>query len=405
MKNARLFARLRRRIGLGAAGCWRRCLAGVTVVGITGSSGKTTTKNLVCAVLGGAAQGASNRESQNGAGEAMRTLFRTRRRHRYVVQEVGACGPNTIRDIVAALQPDIGVVLNVGFDHFSAFHGPDAVAAEKGFLVEALASGGWAVLNADDARTRAMADRTRARVLTFGTRADADVRAVAWSAAWPDRLRLTIGHDGRSVDVATQLVGEVWIPAVLAAVAVGAAAGLSLEEIAARLARVAPAVGRMSPHVMADGVTFLRDDWKSPAWSLPGLYRFLATARATRRVVVLGTLSDDPTRPRRLYARVARAARAVAEQVILIGEWAEHGLRARTAPDDASILAFADARGAHEHLLASLRPGDLVVLRGSGEADHLERLLLARMAPIACWRHRCGISDGCEVCPELRRGM
>lgn len=393
---------LLRSMGLAIGSVWRGALGRVVVVGITGSSGKTTAKRLIAAVLAPQGPGVVSRESRNAAGEVVRTLLRARPWHHHVVQEVGASRPGSIADVARALRPDVAVVLNVGRDHASAFRTGDAVAAEKGCLVEQARPDGWAILNADDPLVRAMAARARGRVLTFGCSAEAEVRGEEIGAAWPDRLRLRLTRGAEMVSVQTRLCGDAWVGAVLAAAAVGVAMGMPLAEIARRLGGVEPEPGRMSPVPVGRGVVFLRDDWKSPTWTLPALFRFVAAARAQRRILVLGSLSDDATRPRRLYARVAAEAARAADEVVLVGPWSAHGLHG-TAGGEGRIRAFTTAQEADRYLGQHLQPGDLVVVRASSTTDHLERLVMNRQQPIACWRERCGVRVYCDACAKLRQ--
>jgi UDP-N-acetylmuramoyl-tripeptide--D-alanyl-D-alanine ligase len=129
-------------------------------------------------------------------------------------------------------RPRIGVVTLIADDHYSTFHGPEAAARAKSLLVEVLPDDGVAVLNADDAHAVSMADGTRARVLTFGRGETADIRGSDVVAEWPGRLTLTVRHNEDRVVVEPQLVGSHQANAVLAAMAVGVAAGLPLQTTA-----------------------------------------------------------------------------------------------------------------------------------------------------------------------------
>jgi UDP-N-acetylmuramyl pentapeptide synthase len=168
---------------------YRSFLRRTTFVGITGSAGKTTAKELTCAVLSTAGVTTGNRGSRNRPRCLVPRLLRTTRRHRFFVQEFGAAGPGTLDDMIAICRPQIGVVLNVGLDHYSAFRNREAVAAEKSKVVRALPSRGTAIVNVDDPFVRPMIDQTRARVVTIGTASDAELHADRIRSAWPDRLR------------------------------------------------------------------------------------------------------------------------------------------------------------------------------------------------------------------------
>ncbi len=383
----------------------RRRLRGNTVfVGVTGSAGKTTAKNLIAAMLGADRPTVASKGTYNSDLSLLTTLGRVRARHGYCVQEVGVGGPGSLDIMLWGLEPDVAVVTNVGWDHVSAFRSQDAIAAEKAKLVAALPPSGLAVLNADDPRVRAMAELTDARTLLYGVSPGATVRAEDVQARWPVPLRFTLVRDGRRYPVETRLLGEVWLNACLAALATAIGMGVPAEAAAAALAAVDPGRHRMSVFSAPNGVTFLQDDWKAAAWTVGPALEFLGSARPARRIAVIGQLSDDARKPRALYAAVAREARRHADLVVLVGQWAHHGLRARVANDDASIVGFATVNEAIPFLERTLRPGDVVLVKATRGRDHLERLVLAQAVRIDCRRTRCRKRLWCENCRLLTRG-
>jgi UDP-N-acetylmuramyl pentapeptide synthase len=379
----------------------RRRLKRTTFVGITGSVGKTTTKRLTGAVVASLGGVVASKGSHNQRTSVARTLLRTHGRHRTCVVELGAGGRRPFPELLELLRPQVGVVTSVGWDHYSQYRGLEGVAREKVALVRCLPPTGVAVLNADDPYVRRMAEETQARVLFFGLSEHADVRGEGVRARWPERLSFVVTHGGKRLEVKTRLLGEHSVHTALAALATGIAVGVPLEDGVAALAETEPEPHRMSEVRLASGITFVQDDWKAPAWTMPAALEFLGGALAERRIAIVGQVSDDPRRPRRLYADLAREARAHAEIVVLVGEWAHHGLRARAQPDDSSIMAFQTAAEANGYLEQLLRPGDLVLVKGSGTLDHLERLVLARSRTVRCWRHRCGRMLYCERCSLL----
>jgi UDP-N-acetylmuramyl pentapeptide synthase len=383
----------------------RRRFSGTTFVGVTGSAGKTTTRKLLEAVLGVAGPVIASRGTSNRAKELVRVLLKVRREHRFCVQELGAFGPGTLEEMLWALEPDVAVVTNVGTDHFSAFRDIEVVAAEKGKLVAAIPSSGLAVLNADDARVRAMAAQTDARVILYGLSEEADVRAEDVRSAWPEQLKLTLVHDGRRYPVETSLHGETWVTAVLAALATGIGIGIGVGDAVAAIASVKPVRHRLSVTTTPKGVTFLQDDWKASVWTVPGALELLGATGAERRVAVIGQLADDPRKPRVLYPAVARQAREHADLVVLVGRWAHHGLRARSGEDDDSIVAFPAAAEASAFLDRILEPGDVVLVKGTHGGEHLERLTLAQTGRVDCWRVNCRKGLWCEDCRLLTRGF
>jgi UDP-N-acetylmuramyl pentapeptide synthase len=381
----------------------RRRLRGTTFVGVTGSAGKTTTKNLLAAVLGCGGPVVASPGTANRGWSVLKTLLRTRAAHRYCVQEVAAFQPGSLDELLWALEPDVAVVTAVGTDHYSHFRGPEAVAAEKEKLVAALPSSGLAVLNADDARVRAMAGPTNARVVLYGVSADADVRAEEVQADWPTPLRFTLVYRDRRYPVETRLLGRVWTTAVLAALATGISLDIPLEKAILAVAAAAPEPHRLTALRTPDGATFLQDDWKGSVWTVPGALELLGSSEARRRIAIIGQLADDPRKPRDLYAAIAREARRHADLVVLVGRWAHHGLRARSSDEDDSIVAFPTVSEASAYLSRTLEPGDVVLLKGTHGTDHIERLAFAHAVHVRCWRTRCTKKIWCEDCRLLTR--
>jgi UDP-N-acetylmuramyl pentapeptide synthase len=379
------------------AGIRRRRLRDMVFVGVTGSCGKTMAKDMCAAVLGSRFPGCASRDSNNALYSVACTILGAPRGGRFCVQELGAGGPETLDQQINLLAPSVGVVISVGTDHYSAFRSAEAVAAEKGKLVAALPTGGTAVLNADDPRVLAMRERCAGRVMTFGLSEHVDVRASEVSATWPERLSFTVTSGADSARVRTRLCGAHWTPSVLAALAVGRVMGVPLTEAARSVELVDPFRGRMRP-IEAGGVTFIEDDWKASFWSIPFALEFLASARAARKIVVLGTLSDYPGSPSKRYSEVASRALDAADHVVFVGPNANRCLRARRHLRGENLRVFATVREAHAFLEGFLRPGDLVLLKGSLTADHLGRLALARTRGVACWRARCGRKVFCEGC-------
>lgn len=355
------------------AGLHRQRLGSTVFVGITGTAGKTTAKDLTGAVLASLGDGIVSPGNYNGLRTVVKSLLRARSHHRYCVHELATHGPGTIAALVAPFRPDIGVVLNVGLEHYTEFRSREAVALEKGRLVEVLPPTGTAILNADDPLVLSMATRTQAHIVTFGLSTDADVRAEAVTSAWPDPLRFNVCCDGARVPIATQLHGMHWIPSVLAAVAVGRCFGVSLEQAARAIASQPAATGRLESVRCRDGVTFLRDDQKFPYWNVDIFLRVVAEARAMRKVIVFGTLSDYPGSGSPKYRSIARRALDVADVVIFVGERSTQYVRKVDAPHG-RLVSCADVSAAERHLRTLLHSGDLVFLKGSVDTDKLETL-------------------------------
>ncbi len=380
---------------------YRARVADVTFVAVTGSCGKTTTKDLVAAVLARAGRVTSNPGSHNSAHWVPCTVLGARPGDAYCVMELGASGPGSLDRPAALVRPQVAVVTSVGDDHRKAFRNLEATTAEKRKVVEAVTEDGVAILNADDPRVLGMAAACRGRVVTFGLCDTADVRAEQVASAWPSHLSFVVRRGDESAWVETRLNGAHFVHACLAAIAAGVTLGLPLGEAVAALREAEPTAGRLS-EVAAGGVTFVRDDAKAPLWTVGADLEFLRTARAGRRVIVFGTLSDYAGRASAVYARVARQALDVADEVLFVGPQAERSQGARSHPRGDALRTFATPREASDYLTRTLRRGDLVLLKGSHGSDHLQRLVLAQCGRVGCWRTECRRRKECDECLLLR---
>jgi UDP-N-acetylmuramoyl-tripeptide--D-alanyl-D-alanine ligase len=340
-------------------------LSGLTVVGVTGSSGKTSTKDLLAAVLAPLGPTVAPPESFNNELGLPWTALRADADTRHLVLEFSARGTGHIAALAAAVPPRIGVVLNVGSAHLGEFGSVDAIARAKGELVEALPSNGVAVLNADDPRVAAMASRTAARVLTFGARADVRAEGLTLDAG---RARFRLVTPAGSAAVALRLVGAHHVGNALAAAAVAAELGGAPETVAAALSAAAPASRwRMEVTDRADGVTVVNDAYNANPDSMAAALRALAAVGTGRRTwAVLGPM-------RELGPESATAHEGVA---LLAKELGVDELVTVDSPEYGAGRPVADAAQATALLAAELAPGDVVLVKASRAAG-LDRVAAA----------------------------
>jgi UDP-N-acetylmuramoyl-tripeptide--D-alanyl-D-alanine ligase len=242
--------------GLGTA---VRDRSAATVVGITGSNGKTTTKDLLAAVLATRLRVVANQASFNNEVGLPLTLARIDPDTQAVVVEMGARGPGHIAALARLARPGVGVVLNVGESHLGMFGSREAIAKAKGELVEALPAEGTAVLNADDPRVAAMAERTVARVVTFGRGPSADVRAERVELDADGRARFLLHTPAGTAPATLPAPGEHLVGCALAAAAAASVLGLGPADIAAGLAGASLSPGRMQVRRRPDGLTVVND--------------------------------------------------------------------------------------------------------------------------------------------------
>jgi UDP-N-acetylmuramoyl-tripeptide--D-alanyl-D-alanine ligase len=340
-------------------------LPDVTVVGVTGSSGKTSTKDLIAAVLAAAGPVVAPAGSFNNELGVPLTVLRADRTTRYLVVEMGARGPGHIAYLCGIAPPRIGVVLNVGSAHAGKFGGREVTARTKSELVEALPADGVAVLNADDPLVAAMAGRTSARLVAFGVEQPADVRAegVTLDAAARPSFRLVTAAG--PADVTLALHGAHHVGNALAAAAVGLEAGLSPPQVAAALAAAAPASRwRMEVATRPDGVTIVNDAYNANPESVQAALRAVAAMAGGgpgRAVAVLGEMLELGDGSVAEHRAAGELAADLGFEVVAVGEGAHPaaagaGSRGHAVPDAAAA----------EKLLATLvGPGDVVLVKAS----------------------------------------
>ncbi len=335
-----------------------------TVVGVTGSSGKTSTKDLLAAVLAPLGPTVAPPGSFNNELGLPWTALRADPGTRHLVLEFSARGAGHIARLAAAVPPRIGVVLNVGRAHVGEFGSVEAIARAKGELVEALPADGVAVLNADDPLVAAMAGRTAARVVTFG-RGDARVRAEDVRLEG-GRARFTLVAPAGRAPVALRLVGEHHVGNALAAAAVALELGGTPDGVAASLSAAEPASKwRMEVVDRADGLTVVNDAYNSNPESMRAALAALAALGAgTRRTwAVLGTIAELGDETAASHAEIAALARSLGiDRLVSVGTADYPGAR-RTAGVDEAV----------ELLRAEAVPGDVVLVKASRAAG-LERV-------------------------------
>jgi len=334
----------------------------LTVVGVTGSSGKTSTKDLLATVLAPLGATVAPPESFNNELGLPWTALRAGVDTRHLVLEFSARGAGHIAALAAAVPPRIGVVLNVGSAHLGEFGCVDAIARAKGELVEALPADGVAVLNADDPRVAAMAARTSARVVTFGVRADVRAEALTLDAG---RARFRLVTPMGSAPVALRLVGAHHVGNALAAAAVAGELAGTPEVVAAALSAAAPASRwRMEVTERADGVTVVNDAYNANPDSMAAALRALAALGMGRRTwAVLGPMRELGPESAAAHADVARLAKELGVDELV----------AVDSPDYGAGRPVADVAAATALLRAELAPRDVVLVKASRAAG-LDRI-------------------------------
>jgi UDP-N-acetylmuramoyl-tripeptide--D-alanyl-D-alanine ligase len=371
--------------GLGRlAGAVRRRLPGLHVVGITGSSGKTSTKDLLAQLLERLGPTVAPPGNYNNEIGLPLTVLAADPTTRFLVLEMGARGLGHIRELADIAVPDVGVVLNVGTAHVGEFGSQAAIAAAKGELVEALPERGLAVLNADDPLVRPMAGRTAARVVRYGESDAADVRAVDVALDERGRPRFElVSAAGRAV-VAMRLVGEHQVSNALAAAAVALDAGAPLDAVAEALTEAEPrSRWRMEVVERPDGVTVVNDAYNANPESVRAALKALVALAGDRRSwAVLGEMGELGAEHIAAHDTIGRlAVRLNVDKLLVVGAGAKAmhlGAGMEGSWDDESVFVT-DVDAAVALLREQLRPGDVVLVKASRAAG-LERVAAALLA-------------------------
>ncbi len=355
--------------------------AALTVIGITGSAGKTTTKDLLAGILtaGPDAEGATvaPQGSYNGEIGVPLTVFKADYDTRYLVIEMGATGIGHIRYLADMVRPDIGVVLCVGSAHAGEFGGIDNIAIAKGEMVEGLQAGGTAVLNLDDARVAAMAARTSARILGYTSQPGRNshapaVRAVevGINAGGHPEFDLLLPDETAGHHVVSGLIGAHHVANLLAAAAAAHAAGVPAPRIADSLnAQAAGSRWRMERTERADGVTIINDAYNANPESMRAALRTLADLGQGRRTwAVLGAMLElGPDSIREHTAVGTQVVRLNISRLLVVGREARSlyvsAVQEGSWGDECAFAETVDE--AYEFLQAELQPGDLVLFKSS----------------------------------------
>ncbi len=335
------------------------------VIGITGSVGKTSTKELTAAVLGRRFRVLKSVGNQNNEIGVPLTLLNLRPEHERAVIEMGMYSEGEIALLCNLARPQVGVVTMIGPVHMERLGSLEAIVAAKRELVAALPDDGVAVLNLDDPRVMSMADHTRARVFTYGLDSAADLWADDIESMGLDGVRFTLHHAGETLTVRVPLIGRHSVHTALRAAAVGLIEGLGWDDIVAGLNATAAQL-RLVVSDGPRGSVIIDDTYNSSPDSALAALNLLADLQG-RRIAVLGDMLELGRAEKQAHRVVGRRAADVADVVVAVGE------RARTIGAEALALGMPadrvrlvdDAPAAVPVLQELIRAGDIVLVKGS----------------------------------------
>ncbi|MGD0554301.1 MAG: UDP-N-acetylmuramoyl-tripeptide--D-alanyl-D-alanine ligase [Streptosporangiaceae bacterium] len=342
------------------------------VIGLTGSVGKTTTKDLLAQILEQDAPTVATARSFNNEIGLPLTVLRADRQTRYLVLEMGAAQQGDITHLVRLARPRIGLVLNVGPAHVLTLGGIEGVANAKAEMVRDLPSatqGGFALLNADDKRVAAMARQTPATVMFYGTGPDAAVRATNVTLDATGHASFILHTPVAKAPVRLRLPGEHQVANALAAACVASVVGVPGDRIAGALSRALPrSPSRFQIKDRPDGVTVIDDTFNANPLSTQAAIRTLARLAAGRRTIaVLGEMKHQADGTVRQHAAVGALAGELGIAVLVaVGKGEGPDAMAAAAREaGVSVQAVPDRHAAIDLVRKSLRPADIVLVKAS----------------------------------------
>jgi UDP-N-acetylmuramoyl-tripeptide--D-alanyl-D-alanine ligase len=359
-----------------------RALGTLKIVGVTGSNGKTTTKNLLRSILEPLGETIAPRASFNNEVGAPITMLQVTPTTRYLVAEMGASGIGEIERLVRMARPDVGIVLKVGLAHAGEFGGIESTQIAKTEMVKDLLPDDVAILNQDDPRVASMADATEARVVWFGlegapvtaTEIRASGRGTEFVLHLPSISAPATDPDERRRQVHFRVLGEHHVMNALAAAAAADVLGVAIDDIVAGLERVERAERwRMEVMGGARGVTVINDAYNASPDSMAAALKTLAqiAERGERTVAVLGEMTELGELSGAEHDRVGLlAVRLNIGQIVVVGPGARrmHISTINEGSWDGESLYVDTADEAYELLSGSLKPGDLVLVKSSNAA-------------------------------------
>jgi len=342
-----------------------RKLLPVRTVGVTGSSGKTSTKELIAAVLRTRFKTKATEGNLNNHIGVPLTLIRLDEGDEYGVVEMGMNHPGEIMPLAKMTAPEIGVISSIGPAHIEFFADQAAIAQEKAELIAALPSSGVAVLNGEDEWSRRIAYRSAARLVWVGDSPDSTWRAENLQVT-AEGLSFSLRHGDEVVAIRLPVFNRVMVANALLAAAVGGECGLSLTEIARGLEAVALPGARMQV-VKVRGVSIINDAYNAnPASMKAALVALKEFPGAQRRIAVLGSMGELGQHAVELHRAVGEfASQQGVEFLIAVGPHAEAYVNGAMAAGLNNVVKVLDAEEATVALTAIMREGDAILVKGS----------------------------------------
>jgi UDP-N-acetylmuramoyl-tripeptide--D-alanyl-D-alanine ligase len=378
-------------------------LSRTPVVAVVGSQGKSTTVHALHAALGLEPHPLMD---YNAGAEVALNVFRARPWQPAVVLEIGIGAPDQMAGYSAHVRPDFAVVTSIGTEHHNSLGEKESIRSEKARILERIPSSGAVFLNADDEHVLWMGRKTIAERVTFGFSDAAQVRATNVRPRWPEGMSFTLVLDGQERETRTRFMSSDLVRAFLAAVAVANRLGMHVDDVLGRLERLPPMPMRLEPRRLDSGAWLLRDEYKSSLETIDSALGVIESLDVSGRLfVVLGEVSEPPGSQGPIYRRLGERIAGFAHAAVFVGgNFQRYAAGARRAgmPDERLIDAGRSWEAVVEYLQRTLRPGDVVLVKGR-DTQRLDRVSLALLGrDVRCRRTTCELA-GCERCPMLTR--
>jgi UDP-N-acetylmuramoyl-tripeptide--D-alanyl-D-alanine ligase len=354
------------------------------VAAITGSSGKTTTKEMLAHILSLTGPGLKSQGNFNNLIGLPLTLFGLKEEHCWAVLEMGMSARGEISRLAEIGQPTVGLITNVGLAHLETLHGLDGVARAKGELFAALGPGCTAVINADDERVAAIPVANGVRRLLYGLSPAAEIRAENILAE-PDKVRFKLLLPAGGFEVVLHVVGRFNVANALAAAAVATVLDVSAEQIVKGLEQFRPIAGRMQVALMENGTILIEDTYNANPISMEAALQALDEMNGGgRRIAVLGDMLELGAASAQLHRQLGNTAARRCDLLVLLGEQAEQvaeGAREGGLAND-RIRLVDNHEQAVEFLTKIIAPQDRLLLKGS-RGMRMERISAGLRRPPA----------------------
>lgn len=355
----------------------------VPLVAITGSNGKTTTKEILASILKKRFDVLKNEGNLNNLIGVPLTLLKLHSDHEAAVVEMGMNSSGEIAELTKMAMPDIGLITNIGEAHLEGLGSLENVKRAKGELVEAMRTEGTVVLNADDDAVMELASKAKGNVVTFGLSAKADVRASGAEVDWGKGTLFMLSAGDKTLPVLLPLYGMHQLYNALAAAAVAINMGFGLEEIRESLEAFEACSGRMEI-ISEGGITIINDSYNANPSSVRSAIETMNCSLTARKIAVLGDMLEMGEDEENIHFELGSfIARQGTDILFTFGQLAKHSANgaADAGMDKANIFSFDDREELSNTLIAKMREGDLILIKGS-RGMRMEEITAALMKEI-----------------------